>query len=67
MDQTFALQQICEKSWEYAKEISACFVDLENTYDWISKDKLWAVLLQYGIGGQGPLRVGSAYLFFLLG
>ena len=30
MDQIFALQQIFEKSWEYAKEVNACFVDLEK-------------------------------------
>ena len=26
-----------------------CFVDLEKAYDRILRDKLWAVLLQYGI------------------
>ena len=32
MDQIFALQQqIFEKSWKYAKEVNACFVDLEKT------------------------------------
>ena len=31
MDQIFALQQIFEKSWEYAKEVNACFVDLEKS------------------------------------
>ena len=45
MDQIFALQQIFEKSWEYAKEVNACFVDLEKAYDCIPGDKLWAVLL----------------------
>ena len=29
-DQIFAVQQIFEKSWEYAKEVNACFVDLET-------------------------------------
>ena len=56
MDQIFASQQIFGKSWEYAKEVNACFVDLEKAYDRsIPRDKLWAVLLQYisyGIGGQ---------------
>ena len=52
MDQIFALQQIFEKSWEYAKEVNACFVDLEKAYDRIPIDQLWAVLSQYGIDGQ---------------
>ena len=52
MDQKFALQQIFEKSWEYAKEVHALFVDLEKVYDRIPRDKLWAVFLQYGIDGQ---------------
>ena len=52
MHHIFALQQIFEKSWEYAKEVNACFVDLEKAYDHIPRDKLWAVLLQYGIDGQ---------------
>ena len=46
MNQIFALQKILEKSWEYAKEVSACFVDFEKAYDRIPRDKLWAVLLQ---------------------
>ena len=52
MHQIFALHQIFEKWWEYAKEVNACFVDLEKAYDRIPRDKLWAVLLQYGISGQ---------------
>ena len=44
---SFALQQMFEKSWEYAEEVNACLVDLEKAYDLIPMDKLWAVLLQY--------------------
>ena len=62
MDQIFALQQIFEKSWEYAKEVNACFVDLEKAYDRIPKDKLWAVLLQYGIDGQLLTAIKSLYM-----
>ena len=32
-DQIFPLQQIFEKSWEYAKDIFTCFVDLEKAYN----------------------------------
>ena len=62
MDQIFALQQIFEKSWEYAKEVNACFVDLEKACDRIPRDKLWAVLLQYGIGGQLRNAIKSLYV-----
>ena len=50
MNQTFALQQVFEKSSE-SKEVNACSVNLEKAYDRIPRDKLWAVLLQYGIDG----------------
>ena len=49
MGQIFALQQIFEKSWEYANEIKARFVYLEKAYDCIFRAKLCTVLLQYGI------------------
>ena len=62
MDQIFALQQIFEKSWEYAKKINACFVDLEKKYNRIPRNKFWAVLLQYGIGGRLLTAVKSLYI-----
>jgi len=39
-DQNFTLQQILEKSWEYAKNVYTCFVDLEKAYDWVRREKL---------------------------
>ena len=63
MDQIFALQQIFEKSWEYAKKVNACFVNLEKAYDRIiSRDKPGAVLLQYGIDGQLLTAIKSLYM-----
>ena len=35
-DQIFTLKQIFEKSWEYGKDLFACFVDLEKAYDLVS-------------------------------
>ena len=52
MDQMFARQQVFEKSWEYAKEVYTCFVDLEKGYDHVPRDKLWTVLLEYDMRGQ---------------
>ena len=51
-----------EKSWEYAKEVSACFADLEKAYYCIPRDKLWAVLLQYGIDGQLLTAINSLFM-----
>ena len=62
MDQIFALQQIFEKSWEYAKEVNACFVDVEKAYDRIAREKLWAGLLQYGIDGLSLTAIKSLYM-----
>ena len=53
---------IFEKSWEYVNEVNACFVDLKKAYDSISRDKLWAVLLQYGVGGQLLTAIKSLYM-----
>ena len=62
MNQIFVLQQIFGKSWEYAKEVNACFVDFEKAYDHIPRDKRWAVLLQYGIDGHLLTAIKSLYM-----
>ena len=46
----------------YTKEVNACFVDLENAHDHIPRDKLWAVLWQYGIDGQLLTAIKSLYM-----
>ena len=38
------------------------FFDFEKAYDRIPRDKLWAVLLQYGIGGQLLTAIKSWYM-----
>ena len=50
--QIFTLKQIFEKSWEYGKDLFACFVDLETAYDQVPRYKLWKVLQEYGVNGH---------------
>ena len=51
-DQIFNPKQIFEKSWEYGKDLFACVVDLEKSYDQVPRDELWKVLQEYGVNGQ---------------
>ena len=60
-DQIFTLKQIFEKSWEYAKDLFAYFVDLEKAYDRVPRDKLWKVLQEYGVDGQLLRAIKSFY------
>jgi len=60
-DQIFTLKQIFEKSWEYGKDLFACFVDLEKTYNRVPRDKLWRVLQENGIDDQLLLAIKFLY------
>ena len=42
-------------------KISACFVDLEKTYDRDPLDKFWKVLRKYGVDGQLLCVIESFY------
>ena len=57
-------KQIFEKSWEHGKDLFACFVDFENAYDRVPRDKLWKVLRKYGVDGQ-LLRTIKQFYFRL--
>ena len=59
--QIFTIQQIFEKSWEYTKAMYTCFADLENAYDRVPRDKLWAVLLEYDVRNQLLAAIKSLY------
>ena len=60
-DQIFTLKQIFEKSWEYGKDLFACFVNLEKAYDRVPRVKLWKVLQEYGVDGQLLRAIKSFY------
>ena len=44
IDLIFALKMMCEKNWEWNKEVYACFIDLEKAFDRVDRSKLWEVL-----------------------
>ena len=58
-DQIFTLRQIFEKSWEYAKDVFACFIDLEKAYDRVPRVNLWRVLQEYGSDGHRLMVIYS--------
>ena len=60
-DQVFCLQQVQEKTWEYAIPVYMTFVDLEKAYDRVPRDKLWECLREYGLDGELLQAVRSLY------
>ena len=60
-DRIFNLKQIFKKSWEYGKDLFACFVDLEKPYDRVHRNKIWKILLEYGVDGQLLRAIKSFY------
>ena len=60
-NQIFTLKQIFEKSCEYGKDLFACFVDLEKSYDRVSWDKLWKVFQENGVDNQLLRSIQSLY------
>ena len=58
-NQIFTLKQIFEKSWGYAKNVFACFVDLDMANDRVLRNKLWSVLRKFGIDGRRLLMAIS--------
>jgi len=45
--------------WEYAEDVFTCFVDLDKAYDRVPCEKLWGVLLEYGVDGRLLLAIKS--------
>jgi len=53
--------QFLEKTWEYAKDVYTCFVDLEKACNQVPREKFWGVLREYGADGRLLLTVKSLY------
>jgi len=51
-DQIFSHQQIFDKFWKHAKDVYACFVELEQAYDRHIREKLWGVSRAYSVDGH---------------
>ena len=60
-DQVFTLHQICEKAWEFARPVYACFVDLEKAYDRVPRDLLWECLSEYDVDQELIRAIKSLY------
>ena len=49
LDQNFALIQILEKKWEYNGTAYQLFIDFKKAYGSIKRDKLYHILVRFGI------------------
>ena len=41
-----------EKAWEHNVEIHQIFVDFQKTYDRIQREKLYAIMVHFGIANE---------------
>ena len=60
-DEIFTLKEIFEKSWQYGKDLFACFVDFGEAHDRVPWNKLWKVLWEYGFNVQLLRAIKSFY------
>ena len=51
-DAIFALRQLSEKVIEHDRELNIAFVDQEEAFDRVNRDKLWQTLQMYNVQGQ---------------
>ena len=62
IDQIFAIRQVCEKHLGKGEEVLFAFMDLEKAYDRITREGMWKMLSNYGIGGKLLEGVKSFYV-----
>ena len=51
-DAVFAVRQLSEKVIEHDRELNIVFVDQEEAFDRVNRDKLWQTLQMYSVQGQ---------------
>ena len=61
-DQIFVLRQTIEKFYEKNKDLFLCFVDLEKAFDRVPRQKLYDILVEYGINGILLRAIKSMYV-----
>ena len=49
MDSVFCIRQILEKKWEFGKDVYQLFIDFKKAYDSIKRQKLYNIMLAFGI------------------
>jgi hypothetical protein len=47
-DHTFCILQILEKKWEYIEAVYQLFVDFKKTYDLVTREALFNILIEFG-------------------
>ena len=50
-----------EKSWKYANDVFACFIDLKKTYNRVSRHKFGRMLQEFRVNEQLLMAIKSLY------
>jgi hypothetical protein len=48
-DHIFCIHQILEKKWDYNETVHHLFIDLKKTYDSVTREVLYNILMQLGV------------------
>jgi len=62
LDQIFGLRQILETKWEYNGRVHQLFIDFKKAYDSINKEKLYCILIRFGIPKKKMVPLVKMYL-----
>ena len=49
IDKIFSIREILEKKWECNGTVHQLYVDFKKAYDSVKRDKLYSILLEFGI------------------
>ena len=60
-DMIWALRLVIEKLWEYNQPLFIAFLDLENAFDRVPREKFWMAIAEYMVPADLQIAIKSTY------